>query len=66
MFKFFFLPLCIYRDTALDVKADMDELLSGFGSVENSLSNVEDKLQDSTELLDTLKDRLKTVGRTKD
>lgn len=56
----------IYRDTALGVKADVDGLLSGFGSVEDSLSDVEDKLQDSTNLLNNLKDNLKTVGRRED
>lgn len=56
----------IYRDTALGVKADVDGLLSGFGSGEDSLFQLEDELQNSTDFLNSLKDQLKTVGRRED
>ncbi|XP_035517151.1 laminin subunit beta-3 [Morone saxatilis] len=42
------------RDTALGVKADVDGLLAGFGSVEGSLSDLEEKLQNSMDLIDNL------------
>ncbi|KAM9364179.1 laminin subunit beta-3 [Pholidichthys leucotaenia] len=46
------------RDKAQGVKADVDGLLTGFQSVENTLSDLEDKLQDSMELTDTLNNNL--------
>lgn len=52
----------IHRDTALGVKDDVDRLLSGFSSVEDSLSNQEDRLQDSMDLIDELNNRLTKVG----
>lgn len=57
----FFRPLHIHRDTAMGVKADVDGLLSGFGSVEGSLSDLEDKLQDNMDLIDNLNLRLNKV-----
>lgn len=52
----------IHRDTALGVKDDVDTLLSGFGPVEGSLSNQEDRLQNSMDVIDKLKKRLTKVG----
>lgn len=52
----------ILRDTALGVKADVDGLLAGFNSVENSLSDLEDKLQDSIDIMDKLNTSLTKVG----
>ncbi|XP_028262926.1 laminin subunit beta-3 [Parambassis ranga] len=46
------------RDTALGVKADVDGLLQGFSTVEGSLSVLEDKLQDSMALIDSLNNNL--------
>ncbi|XP_068451065.1 laminin subunit beta-3-like [Clinocottus analis] len=46
------------RDTALGVKADVDGLLTGFGSVEGSLSDLEDKLEDSLTEIDNLNKNL--------
>ncbi|AWP03505.1 putative laminin subunit beta-3 [Scophthalmus maximus] len=46
------------RDTALGVKADVDGLLAGLGSVEGSLSDAEDKLQNTMELIDNLNNDL--------
>ncbi|XP_044068558.1 laminin subunit beta-3 isoform X2 [Siniperca chuatsi] len=46
------------RDTALGVKADVDGLLAGFGLAEGSLSDLEDKLQNSMDLLDNLNNSL--------
>ncbi|XP_040014667.1 laminin subunit beta-3-like [Xiphias gladius] len=46
------------RDTALGVKADVDGLLKGLGSVEGSLSDLEDKLQNSMDIIDNLKNNL--------
>lgn len=40
----------------------MDGLLSGFGSVEGSLSDIEDKLQDNMDLLDDVNNHLNKVG----
>lgn len=52
------------RDAALGVKADVDGMLSGFGPVENSVSNLEDRLEDSLEARDSLSDQLRKVGTT--
>lgn len=52
-----------HRDTAIGVKADVDGLLSGFSSTENSLSDLEDRLQNSMDLIDNLKVNLTQVGR---
>ncbi|XP_008319201.1 laminin subunit beta-3 [Cynoglossus semilaevis] len=49
------------RDTAIGVKADVDGLLSGFSSTENSLSDLEDRLQNSMDLIDNLKVNLTQV-----
>ncbi|XP_070695736.1 laminin subunit beta-3 [Pempheris klunzingeri] len=46
------------RDTAVGVKADVDGLLLGFGSVEGSLSDLEDKLQESMDLISKLNSSL--------
>ncbi|XP_011611933.1 laminin subunit beta-3 isoform X1 [Takifugu rubripes] len=46
------------RNQALGVKGDVDGLLSSFGMVEKSLSDIEDKVQNSTYLMDDLKKRL--------
>lgn len=50
------------RDTALGVKANVDDMLAGFGPVENSVSNLEDRLEESFDAKDTLSDRLGKVG----
>ncbi|XP_054472751.1 laminin subunit beta-3 [Anoplopoma fimbria] len=42
------------RDTALGVKADVDGLLEGFDMVNDSLSDLEDKLQNSEALIDNI------------
>lgn len=49
------------RDTALGVKADVDEMLSGFGPVENTVANLEDRLRDNLDAKDTLTDHLTKV-----
>lgn len=54
---------CVHRDTALGVKADVDEMLSGFGPVENSVATLEDRLRESLDAKDTLTDRLAKVRR---
>ncbi|RVE72887.1 hypothetical protein OJAV_G00043470 [Oryzias javanicus] len=46
------------RDVALGVKADVDELLTGFSDTEGALSDLEDKLQDVTDLIDSLSSNL--------
>lgn len=46
------------RDTALGVKADVDGLLTGFGTAEGLLSDLEDKLQNSMDLIDNLNNNL--------
>ncbi|XP_041836366.1 laminin subunit beta-3 isoform X2 [Melanotaenia boesemani] len=46
------------RDIALGVKADVDKLLSSFGSAEDSLSDLENKLQDSMDLIDSINKNL--------
>lgn len=51
-----------HRETALGVKADVDGLLSGFGSVEGSVSELEDKLQDSKDLINNLNNHLTKAG----
>lgn len=51
-----------HRDTALGVKSEVDGLLSGFGPMDNTLSNLEDRLQDSIYNIDTLMDDLTKVG----
>lgn len=40
----------------------MDGLLKGLGSVEGSLSDLEDKLQNSMDIIDNLKNNLNEVG----
>lgn len=50
------------RDTALGVKANVDDMLAGFGPVEISVSNLGDRLEDSLDAKDTLNDRLGKVG----
>lgn len=52
----------IHRDTALGVKADVDGLLTGFGTAEGLLSDLEDKLQNSMDLIDNLNYNLTEVG----
>lgn len=44
------------------MKGDVDGVLAGFGSVEKALSDIEDKVQNSTNLTDDLKKRLMQVG----
>ncbi|XP_071350563.1 laminin subunit beta-3 [Trachinotus anak] len=46
------------RDTAQGVKADVDGLVEGFKVAESSLSDVEDKLEDSMALIDSLNNNL--------
>ena len=48
----------LYRDTALGVKADVDGLLAGFDSVEHSLNDLDDKLQNNMDLIDNLTNKL--------
>lgn len=43
------------------MKGDVDGVLSSFGMVEKSLSDIEDKVQNSTYLMDDLKKRLMLV-----
>lgn len=47
MLNMLFLCLHIHRDTAQGVKAEVDQLLTGFGSVEGALADAEEKLQNS-------------------
>ncbi|XP_077385629.1 laminin subunit beta-3 [Festucalex cinctus] len=61
------------RDTAEGVKNDVDELLAGFDSVEESLSDMEDRLQNSMDSIDDLnrtltkaKNQLKPAEKTLD
>lgn len=51
-----------HRDTALGVKSEVDELLSGFPPMEDDLSDLEDSLQDSKDTTDTLINNLTKVG----
>lgn len=51
------------RDQALGVKDDVDGVLTSFAVLEESLSDIEDKVQNSTDLTDGLKIRLLQVGR---
>lgn len=51
-----------HRDTALGVKSEVDRLLSGFPPMEDTLSNLDDRLQDSMDNTDTLINNLTTVG----
>lgn len=53
----------VCRDQALGVKGDVDGVLTHFGLLEKSLSDIEDKVQNSTDLTDGLKIRLLQVGR---
>lgn len=46
------------RDTALGVKADVDGLLAGFTSVSPSLAELEHKLQDKMNVIETLNNNL--------
>ncbi|CAB1315349.1 unnamed protein product [Coregonus sp. 'balchen'] len=46
------------RDAALGVKADVDGLLEGFTTVEGSLSGLEDKVQDSLDIVDDISSNL--------
>ncbi|KAM4597673.1 laminin subunit beta-3-like [Polymixia lowei] len=46
------------RDAALGIKADVDGLLEGFGSVEGSLSGLEERLQNSMDEIDELNGNL--------
>ncbi|KAK0139233.1 Laminin subunit beta-3 [Merluccius polli] len=50
------------RDAALGVKADVKGLLSGFDSVEDSISGLRDKLQDSMETINDLNSNLTRAG----
>lgn len=59
---FFVCFMC--RDVALGVKADVNELLKGFSNTEGALSDLEDKLQDVNDLIDSLSSNLSLVGRT--
>lgn len=54
---------CVYlsRDTALGMKDKVDDMLAGFGPVENSVANLEDRLQDSLDAKDSLTDQLTKV-----
>lgn len=56
-----FLGLHLDRDTAKGVKADVDSLLGGFGSVEQSLSVLEDKIQTSMDLIENLNNNILKV-----
>ncbi|KAG7493356.1 hypothetical protein JOB18_007172 [Solea senegalensis] len=49
------------RDKALKVKGDVDGLLPGLGSAEDSLADLEDKLKDSLDLIDDLNNNLTKV-----
>lgn len=44
------------------MKASVDDLLTGLGPEENSLSNLEDSLQDALDDKDTIEDGLDKVG----
>ncbi|XP_030584440.1 laminin subunit beta-3 [Archocentrus centrarchus] len=46
------------RDIALGGKADVDGLLAGFNSVNDSLADLEDRLQDNMVLMDSLNNNL--------
>lgn len=54
--------LLLLRDQAVVVKADVDQTLASFGPVEKSLSDIEDKVQNSTDLMEGLKRHLMEVG----
>lgn len=58
-----FLWLHNHRDTALGVKADVDGLLEAFGSAEETISDLENKVQNTTDLVNNLNDSLTKVGR---
>lgn len=45
------------------MKGDVDGVLSSFGIVEKSLSDIEGKVQNSTYLMDDVKKGLMQVGR---
>uniref|UniRef100_A0A4W5MWK0 Uncharacterized protein n=1 Tax=Hucho hucho TaxID=62062 RepID=A0A4W5MWK0_9TELE len=49
------------RDAALGVKADVDGLLEGFTTVEGSLSGLEEKVQESLDLVDDISSNLTQV-----
>ncbi|KAM7006218.1 laminin subunit beta-3 [Tautogolabrus adspersus] len=49
------------RDTALGVKGEVDQLLSGLGTVEGSMSDLEDRLQDSMDKIDNLNSNITTA-----
>lgn len=51
-----------HRDTAVGVKSEVDKLLSGFPPKEDTLSNLEDRLQDNGDNIDTLTNNLTKVG----
>lgn len=53
--------LHIHRDKALGVKGDVDGLLAGFGVVEGSLSDLEEKLQNNMDSIDDLINNLNKV-----
>lgn len=40
----------------------MDGLLSGFGTVEGSISDIDQKLQENMDILDNVNNRLNKVG----
>ncbi len=46
----------------MGVKADVDGLVAGLGAVEGSLSDLEDKLQNSMDLIDDLNKNMNKVG----
>lgn len=48
----------------MGVKADVDELLTGFSNTEGALSELEDKLLDITDLINSLSSNLSLVGTT--
>lgn len=56
------LVLCCRSDQARGVMQDVDNTLDDFDSAEKNLSNIEDKVQDSTDLTNGLKTRLLQVG----
>lgn len=58
-----FLWLHCHRDTALGVKADVDGLLEAFTSAEETISDLENKVQNATDLIQNLNDSLTQVGR---
>lgn len=51
-----------HRDTALGVKSEVDGLLTGFPPMEDTLSNLDNRLQDNMDDTDTLIDNLTKVG----